>query len=65
VLGVTSMAFGANGQNFILGSLNNAATAITKLTGTVGGGRRCWWRTPPRPTAPRRWSSGRPPASPP
>ena len=38
VLGVTSMAFGANGQNFILGSLNNAATAITKLTGTVGGG---------------------------
>src|SRR5215211_3333965 len=30
--------FGANGGNFILGSLNNTATAITKLTGTVSGG---------------------------
>jgi hypothetical protein len=38
VLGVATMAFGANGSNFILGSLNNTATAITKLTGTVGGG---------------------------
>src|SRR5215216_7704049 len=38
VVGVTSVAFGANGGNFILGSLNNTATAITKLTGTVGGG---------------------------
>jgi hypothetical protein len=32
-----STALGANGGNFILGSLNNTATAITKLTGTVGG----------------------------
>src|SRR5215218_633051 len=38
VFGVATMAFGANGGNFILGSLNNTATAITKLTGTVGGG---------------------------
>jgi len=38
VFGMASMAFGANGGNFILGSLNNTATAITKLTGTVGGG---------------------------
>ena len=38
VVGVASTAFGANGGNFILGSLNNSATAITKLTGTVGGG---------------------------
>jgi hypothetical protein len=38
VFGIASTAFGANGGNFILGSLNNTATAITKLTGTVGGG---------------------------
>jgi hypothetical protein len=38
VVGVASTALGANGGNFILGSLNNTATAITKLTGTVGGG---------------------------
>ncbi len=37
VLGVATTAFGANGNNFILGSLNNAATAITKLTGNVDG----------------------------
>jgi len=37
VLGVATTAFGANGGNFILGSLNNAATAITKLTGNVNG----------------------------
>jgi hypothetical protein len=37
VFGVAFTALGANGQNFILGSLNNRATAITKLTGTVGG----------------------------
>jgi hypothetical protein len=37
VFGMASTAFGANGGNFILGSLNNSATAITKLTGTVGG----------------------------
>jgi hypothetical protein len=37
VVGVASTALGANGANFILGSLNNSATAITKLTGTVGG----------------------------
>lgn len=37
VLGVASAALGANGQNFILGSLNNTATAITKLTGNVNG----------------------------
>ena len=38
IFGVATSAFGANGGNFILGSLNNTATAITKLTGTVGGG---------------------------
>ena len=38
VFGMASTAFGANGGNFILGSLNNTATAITKLTGNVGGG---------------------------
>jgi hypothetical protein len=38
LFGVASTALGANGGNFILGSLNNTATAITKLTGTVGGG---------------------------
>ena len=38
LFGMASTAFGANGGNFILGSLNNTATAITKLTGTVGGG---------------------------
>src|SRR5215216_5138854 len=38
VFGMASTAFGINGGNFILGSLNNPATAITKLTGTVGGG---------------------------
>jgi hypothetical protein len=38
VLGLASTAFGANGGNLILGSLKNSATAITKLTGTVGGG---------------------------
>ena len=37
VLGVASMAFGANGGNFILGSLNNTATALTRLTGNVNG----------------------------
>ena len=37
-VGVASAAFGANGGRLILGSLNNTATAITKLTGTVGGG---------------------------
>ncbi len=37
VLGVATTAFGANGNNFILGSINNAATAITKLTGNVNG----------------------------
>src|SRR5215211_3138451 len=37
-VGVASAAFGANASHFILGSLNNTATAITKLTGTVGGG---------------------------
>jgi hypothetical protein len=35
---VAGAAFGTNGGKFILGSLNNTATAITKLTGTVGGG---------------------------
>ncbi len=38
VFGVASMAMGANGGNLILGSLNNAATAVTKLTGNVSGG---------------------------
>src|SRR5215218_4615476 len=37
LFGMASTAFGANGGNFILGSLNNSATAITKLTGTVDG----------------------------
>jgi len=38
VFGMASTAFGANGGNFILGSLDNTATAITKLTGSVSGG---------------------------
>src|SRR5215216_7558865 len=38
VVGMASTAFGANADNFILGSLNNTASAINKLTGTVGGG---------------------------
>jgi hypothetical protein len=37
IFGMASAAFGANGQNFILGGLNNTATAITKLTGNVNG----------------------------
>jgi hypothetical protein len=36
-LGTASTAMAANGGNFILGSLSNAATAITKLTGNVAG----------------------------
>jgi hypothetical protein len=36
VLGVASMALGANGQPFILGE-NNAATALTRLAGDVDG----------------------------
>ena len=35
VFGAASMAFGANGQAWILGQ-NNAATAITKLAGAAG-----------------------------
>ncbi len=38
VLGVATSAMGANGQNFILGKLNNAATAVTGLVGNVDGG---------------------------
>ncbi len=38
VFGMVSTAFGANGGNFILGSVNNTATAITRLTGNVDGG---------------------------
>ncbi len=36
ILGVASMALGANGGNFILGE-NNNATALTRLTGNVNG----------------------------
>jgi hypothetical protein len=36
IVGVSSMAFGADGGNFILGE-NNAATALTRLTGNVNG----------------------------
>lgn len=35
--GVVSQATAANGNNFILGSLNNTATAITRLVGNVAG----------------------------
>ena len=38
VFGVATMAFAANGNNFVLGVLTNSATAITKLTGNVAGG---------------------------
>jgi hypothetical protein len=38
VVGVASMAFGANGGTFVLGKLNNAATAVTGLVGNVDGG---------------------------
>ena len=37
VVGMATMAFAANGNNFVLGVLNNSATAITKLTGNVSG----------------------------
>ena len=37
VVGVASMALGANGGNFILGQ-NNTASLLTKLTGQVPGG---------------------------
>jgi hypothetical protein len=37
VFGVGSMAFAANGQNFVLGVLTNTTTAMTKLTGNVSG----------------------------
>lgn len=37
VAGAASMAFAANGSNFVLGVLNNTATAVTKLTGNVDG----------------------------
>jgi len=35
--GVVSQATAANGNSFILGSLNNSATAITRLLGNVAG----------------------------
>ena len=38
VFGVATTALGANGQSFILGKLNNAATAVTGLVGNVDGG---------------------------
>ncbi len=37
VFGVATMALGADGQNFVLGSLNNAATKVTGLVGNVDG----------------------------
>ena len=37
VVGLGSLAFGANGAALILGSLNNTATAVTRLTSTVPG----------------------------
>ncbi|MGH3147900.1 MAG: hypothetical protein ACRDTR_19085, partial [Rubrobacter sp.] len=37
VFGVVSVASGANGSNFILGSINNTATALSKLTANVQG----------------------------
>lgn len=37
VMGVATMAFAANGNNFVLGVLNNAATNVTKLTANVAG----------------------------
>jgi len=37
VLGVATTALGADGQNFILGKLNNAATRVTGLAGNVDG----------------------------
>jgi hypothetical protein len=36
-LAAVTPAFGANGGTFILGSLNNTATAITRLVGNVNG----------------------------
>ena len=38
IFGMASTALGANNDPFILGVLNNTATAITKLTGNVSGG---------------------------
>ena len=36
-LAAATPAFGANGSKFILGSLNNSATAISRLVGNVNG----------------------------
>ncbi len=38
LFGVATMAFAANGNNFVLGVLNNTATDITRLVGNVPGG---------------------------
>lgn len=38
VLGVATMAFAANGNNFVLGVLTNSATDVTRLVGNVSGG---------------------------
>ena len=52
VFGAGSVALGANGGDFILGQ-NNAATALTRLTGNVNGAP-CRWRTlTPAPTTRR------------
>ncbi len=37
VFGAATAALGANGGNLVLGSLNNAATAVTRLAGDVDG----------------------------
>jgi hypothetical protein len=37
VLGVATAAFAANGNNFVLGVLDNTATAVTRLVGNVDG----------------------------
>jgi hypothetical protein len=41
IFGVATSAFGANGGNFILGSLNNTATAITSSHALLGEALPC------------------------
>ncbi len=38
IFGVATVALAANGNNFVLGVLNNSATSVTRLTADVSGG---------------------------
>jgi hypothetical protein len=49
--GVVSQATAANGDNVILGSLNNAATAVTRITANIAGPTLQLWNTSTSPGA--------------